>query len=271
MLRISRPVTRRVSRRAAIVAAVAVCGGAVAMPGILAAELNRQHAPSRATLQNPYRVLAFTRTKEYRHDSIPDAVAALQALGAEHGFAVDHTEDTSVFADQQLASYQAVAFLLTTGDILGAEQQATFERYIRAGGGYLGIHSACDTEYDWPWYGQLVGAYFKHHPEIQPATIWLENRCHPSTAALPERWERTDEWYDFRTNPRAQVNVLARLDESTYAGGGMGSDHPIAWWHDFDGGRAWYTAGGHTAESYREPLFLRHLLGGIEYAIGDRG
>jgi cytochrome c len=223
----------------------------------------------RRTMQQPsYRICAFTKTTQYRHDSIPDAVTALQALGAEHGFAVDHTEDASIFADLRLASYRAVAFLLTTGEILDPAQQAAFERYIRAGGGYIGIHSACDTEYDWPWYGRLVGAYFSRHPEIQTATAWVEDRSHPSTAGLPERWERTDEWYDFRTNPRGQVNVLARLDEATYNGGAMGEDHPIAWWHDVDGGRAWYTAGGHTAESYREPLFLQHLLGGIQYAAG---
>ena len=136
-----------------------------------------------------------------------------------------------------------------------APQQAEIERYIRAGGGYVGVHSACDTEYDWPWYGQLVGAYFNHHPEIQTATVRSKIAAHPSTAGLPERWERTDEWYDFRTSPRGQVQVLLRLDEATYRGGGMGADHPIAWYHDVDGGRAWYTAGGHTAESYREPLF----------------
>lgn len=125
-----------------------------------------------------------------------------------------------------------------------------------------------DESTDYGWYGRLVGAYFSRHPEIQAATLYVEDRSHRSTLGLPERWERTDEWYDFQTNPRTEVNVLARLDEGTYTGGGMGADHPIAWWHDFDGGRAWYTAGGHTRESYREPLFLQHLLGGIQYAAG---
>jgi type 1 glutamine amidotransferase len=196
-------------------------------------------------------------------------VAALTALGAEHGFAADATEDAAVFDDAALAPYRAVVFLLTTGDVLGDAQQAAFERYIRAGRGYVGIHSACDTEYGWPWYGALVGAYFKRHPDgVHSATVRIEDASHPSTEGLPEAWDRTDEWYDFRTNPRDTVQVLARLDESTYAGGGMGADHPIAWAHPFDGGRAWYTAGGHTSESYREPLFLRHLLGGIHYAAG---
>jgi type 1 glutamine amidotransferase len=212
------------------------------------------------------RILLFSRTAEYRHDSIPDAVAALTALGAEHGLSVDATEDPAIFDDPLLAPYRAVVFLLTTGNVLEPAQQAAFERFIRAGGGYAGVHSASDTEYDWPWYGQLVGAYFRRHPEIQTATIQVEDFAHPSTAGLPERWERTDEWYDFRANPRGTVQVLARLDEGSYAGGSMGADHPIAWCHAYDGGRAWYTAGGHTPESYREPLFLQHLLGGIEYA-----
>jgi type 1 glutamine amidotransferase len=224
---------------------------------------------SRHRQSGGYRIRVFTRTTGYRHDSIPDAVSALEALGAEHGFSVDQTEDPAVFADANLASYAAIVFLLTTGDVLDAPQQAEVERYIRAGGGYVGVHSACDTEYDWPWYGQLVGAYFSRHPEIQTATVQVEDHAHPSTAGLPERWERTDEWYDFRTNPRDQVTVLLRLDESSYGGGGMGADHPIAWYHRFDGGRAWYTAGGHTAESYRDALFLQHLLGGIEYAAGQ--
>jgi len=250
---------------------VALSVAAVGAPELVAARFGPSREPERGAQTDGYRVLAFTKTAEYRHDSIPDAVAALRALGAEHGFAVDHSEDATMFDDATLAPYRAVLFLLTTGDVLIGGQQAAFERYIRAGGGYVGVHAACDTEYEWPWYGQLVGAYFQHHPEIQAATVYVEDRAHPSTAGLPERWERTDEWYDFRANPRGQVNVLARLDETTYNGGGMGEDHPIAWWHDFEGGRAWYTAGGHTAESYREPLFLQHLLGGIHYAVGTKG
>ena len=185
--------------------------------------------------------MLFSKTVEYRHDSIPDAIAALTALVAEHGLSADATEDAAVFEDALLAPYQAVIFLMTTGDVLNADQQPAFERFIRAGRGYVGVHSACDTEYDWPWYGGLVGAYFSRHPEIQTATIHLEDPADPSTAGLPEPWVRADEWYDFRANPRANVHVLARLDEATYAGGGMGADHPMAWLHPYDGGRAWYT------------------------------
>jgi len=143
------------------------------------------------------------------------------------------------------------------------------ERHIAAGHGFVGVHSAADTEYDWPWYGGLMGAYFASHPDVQPAVVHREDANHPSMASLPDVWVRTDEWYNFQTNPRdtPDIHVLASLDESSYSGGTMG-DHPIAWYQEYAGGRAWYTAGGHTRESYSEPLFLQHLLGGLEYAAG---
>jgi len=219
----------------------------------------------------PVRVLVFSRTAAFRHTAIPAAVAAIEQLGAEHDYLVDATEDAGVFTDANLGRYRAVVFLLTTGDVLDASQQAAFERYIRAGGGFAGVHSASDTEYGWAWYGQLVGAYFKRHPAVQPAVVRIEDPRHPSTAALPTNWNRTDEWYDFRTNPRGAVHVLATVDESTYSGGGMGADHPIAWCHAFDGGQSWYTAMGHAAESYADPGFLSHLEGGIESVAGIRG
>jgi type 1 glutamine amidotransferase len=215
-------------------------------------------------------LLVFSKTAAFRHDSIPDAIAAIQQMGAESGFQVDATEDSSAFTDDNLSQYQAVVFLLTTGTVLDANQKDAFQRFIEAGNGYVGVHSASDTEYDWPWYGQLMGAYFSNHPNIQPAEIDVEDHGHPSTQGLPDVWPRTDEWYNFQTNPRENVNVLATLDESTYTGGQMG-DHPIMWYHDFDGGRAWYTGMGHTRESYSEKLFLQSLLGGIEYAMGTAG
>ena len=214
------------------------------------------------------RVLVFSKTAGFRHDSIPDGIAAIRNLGAKYGFAVDATEDASVFDDARLAPYSAVVFLCTTGDILDESQQAAFERYIEAGGGFVGVHSAADTEYDWTFYGGLVGAYFQDHPAVQPAAIAVTDRVHPSTRSLPPRWNRTDEWYNFRANPRGHVHVLAAVDEASYSGGEMGADHPIAWCQFYGGGRAWYTALGHTRESYAEPLFLQHLLGGIQFAAG---
>jgi type 1 glutamine amidotransferase len=215
------------------------------------------------------RVLVFSKTAGFRHDSIPDGIAAVRELGAANGFAVDATEDAGAFTSKNLARYDAVVFLSTTGDVLDDTQQSAFERYINRGGGYVGIHAAADTEYDWAFYGGLAGAYFQSHPAIQPATVDVEDRAHPATSQLPKAWERTDEWYNYRSNPRDRAHVLASLDESSYTGGTMTGDHPIAWCQEYRGGRAFYTGGGHTKESYAEPAFRQHLLGGIRYAIGD--
>ena len=211
-------------------------------------------------------ILVFTRTRGFHHSSIPAAIAAIKQLGQRNGFAVDASADPSLFTDARLAGYKAVAFLLTTGDVLDDEQQAVFQRYIEHGGGFVAIHSASDTEYGWPWYGALVGAFFKNHPKIQRATVIVRDRTLAATAALPGRWVRTDEWYNFRTDPTPHVHVLLTVDEATYTGGTMGAAHPIAWCHDFDGGRAWYTAMGHASSAYSEPMFLSHLLRGILYA-----
>jgi type 1 glutamine amidotransferase len=226
-------------------------------------------SPERSADPKP-RVLVFTKTAGFRHESIPAAIAAVRDLGAANGFVVDATEDSDAFTNANLARYDAIVFLMTTGDVLDERQERAFEGFIRRGGGFAGVHSAADTEYGWAWYGGLVGAYFKSHPQIQRATVRVVNRRHPSTAGLPRTWTRTDEWYNFARNPRPSVHVIAMLDEASYSPGpdAMGSDHPIAWWQAYQGGRAWYTAGGHTAESYSDPLFRRHLLGGIRYAAG---
>ncbi|MGP3972390.1 ThuA domain-containing protein, partial [Streptomyces sp. 6N223] len=215
-----------------------------------------------------YDILVFSKTAGFRHDSIPDGIAALQELGAENNFTVTATEDGAAFTTDNLAQYKAVVFLSTTGDVLDTAQQTAFEEYIAAGGAYVGIHSAADTEYDWPFYGELVGAYFASHPEIQAATVTVEDTTHPATAHLPPTWQRTDEWYNYQTSPRDNVQVLASLDETSYTGGTMNGDHPIAWCHEYAGGRSFYTGGGHTSESYTEPEFRAHLLGGIRWAAG---
>ena len=229
-------------------------------------------APAAPAAQPGLRVLAFTKTAAFRHDSIPAALRALRELGTANGIAVDATEDGSVFTDAGLARYDAVIFLLTTGDVLSDVQQGAFERYVGGGGGYAGVHSAADTEYGWAWYGELVGAYFRSHPE-RPARHDPGARARGVDARLPRRWVRTDEWYGFASSPSNRVRVLARLDEGSYDPGGsaMGADHPIAWSHAVGRGRAWYTGGGHTAESYAEPLFRAHLLGGVLYAAGYTG
>jgi type 1 glutamine amidotransferase len=237
---------------------------------------------SAASGDPPFSALVFSKTAAFRHASIPAGVAAIQQLGAQHNFTVDATEDAAAFTDANLARYDVVIWLSTTGDVLDDTQQAAFERYIRAGGGYAGIHSASDTEYDWPWYGGLVAAYFRDHPgsvnaQFQVATVKVVGGGTAATAPLPNRWPREEEWYNFRTNPRDTVRVLAEVDESTYdprgysvPGGspGMGQHHPVSWCQPYDGGRAFYTAMGHKPEYYSEPLLLAHLLGGIQMAAG---
>ncbi len=214
------------------------------------------------------KVLVFSKTAGFRHSSIGVGITAIQQLGAANGFTVTATEDAAQFTTANLAQYQAVVFLSTTGDVLNATQQTAFQSYIASGGGYVGIHAAADTEYDWPWYGGLVGAWFASHPAIQTATVRVEDRTSPATAHLGATWVRSDEWYNYRTNPRANVKVLMSLDESTYSGGSMG-DHPITWCQNYGGGRAFYTGLGHTDASYSDAAFRTMLLGGIQIAAGS--
>ncbi|HEX8549194.1 MAG TPA: ThuA domain-containing protein [Cytophagaceae bacterium] len=214
------------------------------------------------------RVLVFSKTTGFRHSSIAAGQRALIKLGEEHKFIVDTTENSSKFTEDNLNRYAAVIFLNTTGDVLNFNQESAFQRYIQAGGGFVGIHAATDTEYDWPWYNKLVGAQFESHPEIQKAKISVTDHKHPSTEFLEDMWERTDEWYNFK-NINPSIKVLAKIDEKSYKGGKLGSNHPMVWYHEYDGGRAFYTEFGHTDEAYSEPNFLKHLYGGIQYAIGD--
>ncbi|MFG2055555.1 ThuA domain-containing protein [Micromonospora sp. NPDC048930] len=241
-----------------------------ALGALLALPIAGSLSTPAAAAESSFRALVFSKTAGFRHDSIPAGIAAIQKLGQENNFAVDATEDAGAFTDANLARYDVVVWLSTTGDVLDGDQQAAFERYIRSGGGYAGVHAASDTEYEWPWYGKLVGAYFNSHPAIQQATVKVDDHVHPSTEPLPDRWVRTDEWYNYRADPRGKVHVLAALDERSYGPGtgAMGTSHPIAWCQQYDGGRSWYTGGGHTDASYTEPEFLKHLLGGIKTAAG---
>jgi type 1 glutamine amidotransferase len=212
-------------------------------------------------------VLVFSRTKGYRHASIGAGKLAIMKLGQENKFRVDTTEDANAFTAANLKKYKTVIFLSTTGNVLDTLQQEAFEQYIRKGGGYVGVHAAADTEYNWPWYNQLCGAYFLSHPKQQNADVVVIDKKHPSTKGLPDRWKRFDEWYSYK-NIVAGPTVLAKLDEKTYQGGANGDNHPIAWYRNFDGGKSFYTGLGHTDESYVEPLFLEHLLGGIRWTMG---
>ena len=218
-------------------------------------------------------LLVFSKTAGFRHQSIEIGKETFLKLASLNNFNVDTTEDASLFTVENLKKYDAVVFLNTTQDVLNDTQQKAFEGFIQEGKGFIGIHSAADTEYEWPWYGKLVGAYFNGHPNnpnVREADLDLIEKNHPSTKMLPDRWHRNDEWYNYK-NINPAVNVLLNLDETSYEGGTNGKNHPIAWYHEYDGGRAWFTGGGHTKASFMEPLFLSHLLGGIQYALGSKG
>ncbi|WP_286875251.1 ThuA domain-containing protein, partial [Marinimicrobium sp. UBA4509] len=218
-------------------------------------------------------VLIFSKSPEWQHESIPAGVQAVTDLVEARGLTAEATDDASVFTDEQLQTMAAVVFVNTRGDVLNAQQQLAFERYIQAGGGFVGIHSAADTEGDWHWYRRLLGATFKSHPsdpaDVQAATIKVVNSHHPATETLPAQFRLADEWYDFQQLSDRRTDLLT-LDERSYQGGQHGAYHPIAWYHDFDGGRAFYTGLGHTIEMFSEPLFLKHLDGGLEYALAER-
>lgn len=220
------------------------------------------------TSQRESKVLIFSKTEGYHHNSIDKGVATVSQMAMDNGFKVDTTTDASFFNEEQLSEYSAVIFLSTTGDVLNHYQQADFERYIQSGGGFVGVHAAADTEYDWPWYNQLVGAYFLSHPAQQKATINIVDKTHPSTKELPDVWEHFDEWYNYKSIVDG-LNVLMNLNESSYEGGENGANHPIAWNREFDGGRMFYTGLGHTEDVFSDTNFLSHLWGGIEYAVGN--
>lgn len=245
--------------------------------------------PGTSSTDRSFRMLVYTRTGGFRHAAIPDGIEAIQALGEANNFTVDASEDPTVFTDDNLRQYDVVGFINTTGEILDEDQQAAFERWVRAGGGFVGVHAAADCEYEWPFYGELVGAWFDVHPlpaiysggdfgnlGVQPGTFLIEAPDHPAVAHLPAQWMISDEFYSYRTNPRDHVRVLMAIDEGSYLpdpntsiltpqeirSGRMG-DHPMSWCHDNLGGRAFYTNVGHDPAIYTDPAYLEHLLNGI--------
>jgi len=214
-------------------------------------------------------ILIFTKTTGFRHASIPKGVEAVSQLLNNAEINTFHTEDAKYFCKDSLAKFDAVVFLNTTGDVLNQEQKKSFEEFIQSGRGYVGIHAASDTEFNWPWYGQLVGGYFVSHPAVQDAEIRVLNRKHLSTQHLPKVWIHRDEWYDFK-DVKPGLHILMTLNEESYEGGKMGKFHPIAWFQEYDGGRSFYTGLGHTEESYDSEDFQKHILGGVFYVLNRK-
>lgn len=225
-----------------------------------------------ASSEAAFSVVVFSRTDGYRHASIDDGLALLRTLGQQHSFRVQATEDPERLTGRYLSEADVVVFLNTSETVFDTDaQREQFRAFVEAGGGFVGVHAAADTEYDWPWYGQLIGAYFDGHPAVQEARLDVVDDGHPSTAHLPNPWVRTDEWYSYR-DVQEGLTVLLNLDEDTYDledTPAMGDEHPIAWYHTVGEGRSWYTGLGHTADAYTEEAFQEHLLGGLRWAAGQ--
>ncbi|WP_024754416.1 ThuA domain-containing protein [Streptomyces exfoliatus] len=234
-------------------------------------------ADPRAAAEPAYKVLLFTKTAAgaYRHDSIAAGVAMFQQLATDNGFQLDQSEDSAVFTSPGLNTYDAVIMFQTSGMVWDndAERQG-MQNYVRSGRGVIAVHNATDMNIDseFPWWDQVVmgGAHMTAHSSIVQGTAKVADKVHPSTAGLPDRWVRAEEWYNFDKNARGNVHVLVTADETTYDAGGakMGADHPISWCQVAEGGKVWATAMGHQTASYTEPLFRQHLLGGLQWAAG---
>ena len=233
------------------------------------AEENRQTSVY-GSPNSSYSLLVFSKTTGFRHASIEAGVEALKKIGSENDLSVTFTENSGYVGSDSIYAYDAVLFLNTTGTLFTSGERSYLQRFIQSGGGFVGIHSAADTEYDWPWYEGLVGAYFDNHPNnpnVRDAVILVSDQDHPAVNGLPERWEKADEWYNYQSFSDGLI-ILLELDTDSYEGSDHPGNHPIAWYHEYDGGRSFYTGLGHTEETYREPLFLKHLTGGILYALG---
>ena len=227
-----------------------------------------------------FKVLLFTKTDGWHHESQKEAVPAIEALGKKHHFTVDWHEDASRINDEELKQYDVIMFLLTTGDILNEEQQAAMERFVQAGKGFVGVHSASDTEYDWQWYTKMVGRLFHAHPRIQTAKLKVLDRNFPGLERMPDEFLWTEEWYEFGEEKIKGLNYILSVDEKSYDpaadtgspdSDGMGKFHPFAWYHEYDGGRAFYSGLGHLGPSYTDELFMAHLYGGIYWAATGMG
>lgn len=225
--------------------------------------------------QEQARVLIFSHSTGWRHKSIETGVEALKALGAREGYEMVATEDPAIFSTESLKDFDAIILLNTTADgktensywFVG-ERKAAFKAFVQNGGGIVGIHAATDSHYDWPWYGKMIGGYFKRHPKGTPTgTLTVVNADHPSTADIPTEFVRTDEWYyvkDFNTD----VTLLVTIDPVSIGQPDEGPQ-PVAWFHEYDGGRVFYTSMGHTNETYAEPIFLSHVAGGLHWVLGE--
>lgn len=228
-----------------------------------------------------FKVLLITETAGWHHESISNGIEAVNELAATHNFEVKRQQNAIKITEEGLKDFDAVVFLSTTADIFDENEQAVFEKYIQSGKGFVGIHAASDTEYDWEWYTKLVGRMFHIHPEQQTAKLNIISHDFPGLEHFPNKLLWTDEWYEFGEEKVSDLKYLITIDENSYSpeanwgpdkiGKGMGDFHPISWYHEFDGGRSFYTALGHIKKVYENQWFLDHLYGGIYYAATGKG
>jgi len=230
---------------------------------------------SRADAQKQFKALLVTTTRGWHHESLHSGVLAIQQLGVKNNFDVTLWEDPNGFTDKYLEQFKVVIFLNTTGDIFDSAQQKVMERFIQSGKGFVGIHSASDTEYDWPWYTKMVGRMFHIHPAVQTARLTILDSSFPGLQGFTGNKLWTDEWYEFGPEKISGLNNIMSVDESSYnpvadwgdkKGKGMGKLHPVAWYHNYDGGRSFYTALGHIPANFGDPAFLNFLNAGIFWA-----
>jgi type 1 glutamine amidotransferase len=232
---------------------------------------------SSAQAKKQFNALLVTKTAGWHHESINDGVTAIKDLADKNYFNVTWNQDGVPITEKYLQNFQVIIFLNTTGDIFNDEEQKAIEKFIESGKGYVGIHSASDTEYDWAWYTKLVGRMFHIHPAIQTAKLRLTKTKFTGLEGFTDGQLWTDEWYEFSPETTTGLNYILAVDESTYnpnvewadrnlKGVGMGNFHPIAWYHEFDGGRSFYTALGHQPTDYTNTAFLNHIYAGIYWA-----
>jgi len=241
--------------------------------------------------QKQFKVLLITETKGWYHESIEAGVVAINDLAATHNFEVDRQQNAQKITEDKLKNYAAIIFLSTTDDIFDESEKLAIQKFIQSGKGFVGIHAASDTEYNWEWYTKLVGRMFHIHPSQQTAKLKILNHDFPGLESFPNSLLWTDEWYEFGPEKVSGLKYLIAVDEKTYdpktvwkgrdtdakgkpmdrVGNGMGELHPISWYHEFDGGRSFYTALGHIDNVYKNHWFLEHLYGGIYYAATGKG
>lgn len=248
------------------------------MIGVLTLALTALFASVTASAAEKTKVLIYSGSTGFRHDSIPAAVEAVKGVATRLGYSFDATEDPEVFTTEKLDAYKAIVFVSTTTDpkkpesewFVGGRRDALVG-FMKAGKGVVGLHAAADSHYHWGWYGQLMGGYFERHPRGTPkGTQTVVDARHPATAKLPKTITRNDEWYYYKDfNPL--VHVLITVDPATIGDGEADANpNPLVWYHEFGGGRVFYNGLGHTSESYAEPYVLDIISGGLKYAVGNK-